>query len=165
MKRDNWKSLALMGLSSGLLTLNSASATENPLLIASGNHFSKSLASVSSKSSNTKSSTKDAEDPNDGNMNYHVMSEDELLLQLSPEGIEMYKKLDSKGKGLALLVASAMCNGTNACDGLNACRTEKNDCAGKGKCKGKGKCAFSDKNLAVKLVRDKMAAKRNQMTH
>jgi hypothetical protein len=41
--------------------------------------------------------------------------------------------------------------------------TYKNSCAGKGSCKGQGKCAISYKNLAVKLVYNKMAAKRAKL--
>lgn len=103
----------------------------------------------------------DKDDKNDGNLGYHLMTEEELLLELNDEGIKLYNKLSPEGKELARYVASQRCNGTNKCKGLNACQTEKNECAGKGSCEGLGKCAFSDKNLAVKVVSDKMAQKRN----
>lgn len=144
MKRKDFSQLALAGLASGILITSPLAAED----------------SKSSSNDDNKSGTSKAYDPNDGNMNYHVMSEDELLMQLNPEGIAMYKSLDSKGKALALLVASSMCDHTNECKGLNACQTDDHACAGKGQCKGQGKCSFSDKNLAVKLVRDKMAGKR-----
>ncbi|MBA3956958.1 MAG: hypothetical protein H0X51_00990 [Parachlamydiaceae bacterium] len=145
MKRHDWKRLALLGFSSGILV-------SSPLYAAQ-------------TTSQTKTETDSAaEDPNDGNMNYHLMTEDELLLQLNPKGIAMYKSLDSEGKALALIVASAYCMGTNPCKGLNACSQEGHDCAGKGECKGQGKCATGDKNLAVKMVRDRMAAKRSGAT-
>lgn len=159
MKRPDFLQLALVGISSGILVTSQLSA-------ATTKSSSKASSKTSIADADKKAPVKKAEDddkdsdPNDGNMNYHVMSEDELLLQLSPEGVAMYKGLDSKGKQLALLVASSMCDHTNECAGLNACQTDDNACAGKGKCKGQGKCAFSDKNLAVKLVRDKMANKR-----
>lgn len=144
MKRQDFIQLALVGLSSGMLVTSQLSAATK---------------SATTKDTYAKSNDKDS-DANDGNMNYHVMSEDELLLQLNPEGVAIYKGLDNKGKQLALLVASAMCDHTNQCAGLNACQTDEHACAGKGTCKGTSKCAFSDKNLAVKLVRDKMAGKR-----
>ena len=100
---------------------------------------------------------------NESNMNYHLMSEDELLLELNPQGESTFKSLDQEGKKLALYTASMMCSGTNLCKGLNACKTDDNECAGKGACKGLGKCAFSDKNLAVKVVADKMKAKRSAL--
>lgn len=153
MKHMEWKTIVLMGLSTGLLTTNALSA-----ITSSSNASSKTNASGS------KAHSGNNDDPNDGNLNYHVMTEDELLLELDSDGIAMYKSLSPEGKALALLVASARCNGSNACKGLNACKTEKNDCAGKGACKGQGKCAVADKNLAVKLVRNKlMAEKRSQV--
>lgn len=142
MKKCEFKKLALMGLSSGLLltsqlTASAPNATATPL--------------------------KSTKDKNNGNVGYHLMSEEELLLELNSEGVKQYNSLDAKGKELAIKVASMRCNGTNQCAGLNACQTDKNDCAGKGKCQGQGKCAISDKNLAVKLVYDKMAKKRAGM--
>jgi len=103
-------------------------------------------------------------DKNEGSMNYHLMTEQELLRELNDNGIRMYKSLSPEGKALALKVASNSCKGSNECKNLNACRSEKNSCAGKGDCAGKGICAVSDKNLAVKLVYDKMNAKRANMT-
>jgi hypothetical protein len=117
----------------------------------------------SSKDSSSSTSTSDA-DANAQNMSYHLWSEKELLEQLNDEGVKLYNSLDSEGKLMARKVASNMCNGTNECSGLNACKTDKNDCAGKGTCKGTGKCALADKNLAVKLVVKKMAAKRANAT-
>ena len=110
----------------------------------------------------SKDSSDDYSNPDEGNMGYHLMTEQELLMELNDNGIKLYKSLDPEGKALARLVASQRCNATNACKGLNACQTEKNACAGKGDCKAKGKCAFSDKNLAVKVVAKKMAEKRSQ---
>lgn len=101
---------------------------------------------------------------NDGNMNYHMMTEDELMLELNDEGARMYQGLSKEGKALALKVASGMCGGTNQCRKLNACKSDKNPCAGKGDCAGQGICAFSDKNLAVKVVYDKMHEKRQELT-
>jgi|GEM_PF-6895820 len=95
-------------------------------------------------------------DPNEGNMNYHLMTEQELLRELNEDGVKMYNSLNKEGKALALKVASGMCRGSNQCAGLNACKSSTNPCAGKGDCAGKGICSISDKNLAVKLVYDKM---------
>lgn len=110
--------------------------------------------------SNKTSSELAEREKDDGNLGYHVMTEDELLLELNDQGTALYNSLDAEGKALARLVASQRCQDTNECKGLNACQTDKNTCAGKGECKGKGKCAFSDKNMAVKVVADKMAKKR-----
>jgi hypothetical protein len=148
MKKGKFAQLALMGLSSGVLLTSQLNAGIAPFYL---------LAAVSDADA-------DSEDPEDGNMNYHLMTEDELLSQLSPNGIKMYKSLSPDGKGLALYVASAQCNGTNKCSGLNACQTEDHGCAGQGDCKGTGKCSFSDKNLAVKVVSDKLTGKRAKIT-
>lgn len=100
-------------------------------------------------------------DPNSENMGYHLMSEDELLLQLNDQAAKQYQALSPEGKALAREVASQRCQGTNQCKGLNACQTDKNNCAGQGSCKGQTKCAFSDKNIVIKLVTKKMAEKRS----
>jgi hypothetical protein len=118
---------------------------------------------VAENDSSEKHGEYNADDANDSNLGYHLMTEDELLLELNDEGAKMYQSLDPKGKELALEVASMRCAGTNPCGKLNACKTEKNDCAGKGSCKGTGKCAVSDKNLAVKLVYEKMKNKRSNL--
>lgn len=95
-----------------------------------------------------------------GNITYHLMSEDDLLMELTPEGTKIYQSLTPEGKILARKMASRSCNNTNDCKGEGACRSDANDCAGKNKCKGQGICAFSDKNVAVKLAAKKMASKR-----
>lgn len=102
-------------------------------------------------------------DTTDGNMGYHLMDDDEILLQLNDEGTKLYNSLSPEGKKLAREVASARCNGTNSCKGLNGCRTDKNECAGKGSCKGQGKCAIADPNVAVKLAAKKMSEKRQNV--
>lgn len=100
-------------------------------------------------------------DPNDGNLNHRLMTEQELKLELNQEGIRMYNSLSPEAKAMALKVASMSCNGTNDCKGYGACKTDKNNCAGQNDCKGQGKCALADKNMAVKLVYKKMQEKRN----
>lgn len=146
MRKHDFKKLALLGVSSGLLIAHPVAAVSN----------------TSTKTTDSKSNSK-SYDPNDGNMNYHLMTEEELKLQLNGEGISIYDSLDEEGKRLARKVASMACAGTNDCKRLGACKTDKNECAGKNACKGKGTCAHSDKNQAVKLVRDHMALKRAGM--
>lgn len=142
MKKRELKQLAILGLTGGLLIANQAEAAKTETTKAS-------------------STSEDNYDPNDSNIGYKLMTEDELLIELNNDGVKMYNSLNPQGKALALEVASMRCAKTNPCGGLNACATDKNDCAGKGKCKGQGKCALSDKNLAVKLVYEKMAGKRS----
>lgn len=139
MDKKNLSKLALLGLTSGVLIANQVHAANT--------------------ADASKTDTK-AKDKNDENMGYHLYTEDELLLELNDEGVKLYQSLSPEGKKLALKVASARCNATNECKGLNACQTSSNSCAGKGSCKGQGKCAIADKNLAVKLVAQKMAGKR-----
>lgn len=147
MKKQHLKKISLYGLISGLCALQNLEA-ESP----------NGKLPSSSKSAEVKES-----DPNAGNMGYHLMSEEELLLELNDEGYKLYMSLDKEGRALAREVASARCNSANKCKGLNACKTDANECAGKGQCKGKSKCAMADKNLAVKLAAKKMAEKRGQV--
>lgn len=195
MKKHDLKTLALMGLTGGLLLGQQGAAAKDPDFQETPwenmqehkcngphgcpgslpNHECGSkcggLTALRDKSAdqdlespaNSKDQQKQDSDPNQGNMHYHLMTEQELLIELNTDGVRMYNSLDDEGKALARRVASMMCQGTNECKGLNGCMTDKNTCAGKGDCRGKGKCALSDKNLAVKLVYDKMAAKRANM--
>lgn len=181
MKKRNLNHLAILGIASGLVALTNSSANASQsasekmdirLLLAehkcNGPHGCPGQSNKTSNADNIqnsplakKSSILLADkDKDDGNLGYHVYTEDELLLELNDKGTALYNGLDSEGKALARLVASQRCDHTNECKGLNACQTEKNKCAGQGSCKGQGKCAFSDKNLAVKAVADKLAKKR-----
>jgi uncharacterized membrane-anchored protein YhcB (DUF1043 family) len=136
MKKICLKKLAVSGLVAGLCTLQTVEAAEN------------------------QAQNKENIDYSAQNLNYHLMTEDELLDQLNDEGVKVYKSLSPEGKKLAREVASSACNNMNPCKGLNACKTDKNACNGQGACKGQGKCAQSDPNVAVKLVAKKMAEKR-----
>jgi hypothetical protein len=167
MKKSDLKKLALMGLSSGVLMTNQVSAQTGhttPAQVHNSANLVVNKCSASTPTSNSPKVSPPTNDPNDGNMNFHIMTEDELMIELNPQGIDMYNKLPLEGKTLGRKLASMMCNGTNPCMGLNSCQTTKNDCAGKGACKGQGKCAISDKNLAIKLVSEKMAGKRDAAT-
>lgn len=134
MKKHSFKTAAVLGLAAGMAI--------------SGN--------LQADAKTTPKNSTEATDPNAGNLGYHLLTEDELLLDLNDEGYKLYMSLSPDGKALAREVASTRCNSSNQCKGLNACATEKNKCAGKGSCKGTGKCALSDKNLAVKLVAKKL---------
>ncbi len=171
MKKSNLNKLAILGITSGIISLSQTTlhASLLPsekynmnLLLAehkcSGPHGCP--AETKSKNSAANYALIAEKDKEDGNLGYHEYTEDELLLELNDKGTALYNSLDAEGKALALIVASQRCNGTNTCSGLNACQTEKNKCAGQGACKGQSKCAFSDKNLAVKVVADKLAKKR-----
>lgn len=145
MKKQNMKILALAGLYSGLCTISLL----NPICAAESQKKLPKIVSLEQK---------EAE-----NIEHHLMTEEELLLNLNSKTRDLYNGLTPEGKQLVLKVASSSCDGTNECKGLNACETPNNTCAGKGECKGKGKCAIADKNLAVKLVADKMAKKRQNL--
>lgn len=134
------KELILVGVTMGLLT-ETASASDN-------DHQEKLSLYEQMKQSEG------------GNFGYHLMTEEELLLELNQAGADLYYQLTPAGKRLARIVASQRCDGRNPCKGLNACRTDKNDCAGQGACRGQGKCSTSDKNLAIKLVTKKLATER-----
>jgi hypothetical protein len=156
MKRKDLRQLALMGLAGGALLLTP----------------SKTQAALDVKTpstTQTKEEVKGAQiDYSAADREYHKMSEKELLDVLDANGKKMYSELSPEGKKLAIDVASSKCSTYNTCKGLNACATEKNKCAGQGACKGQSKCAFIDKNMAVKVVYEKMKNKRaelNQANH
>lgn len=140
MKKNDFKKMALMGLASGCL-------------------LSSETVQAADAKANGKAST---EFQDNGNIGYHLFSEDELLMELNDEGTKSYEALSPEGKALARKLASQRCNASNDCKGQNACRTDVNECAGKGGCKGKSKCSFSDKNLAVKVASGLMKSKREK---
>lgn len=151
MKKQELIKLAFMGISSGVLISAQAQAetaetAETPATEANGCGGKSGCGGENNEYSN-----------NQGNYGFHILSEDELVLELNEKGEALYMSLSDEGKDLARKVASQRCNGTNLCKGLNACQTENHSCAGQGSCKGQGKCGFSDKNLAVKVVSIKMA--------
>lgn len=159
MKKRDLSKLALMGLVAGLCMTEPLHAKDK------SSKEEKSSAKVNaSDSTNENDSSEYADDsssnPNDENIGYHLMTEDELMEYLNEKTKKLYYSLSPEGKKMALEVASQRCNKTNSCKGLNACETPENACAGKGTCKGTSKCAFADKNLAVKVVAKKMAEKR-----
>lgn len=156
MKKRDLKKLALLGLTTGMILSQDVQSNEMHDKI----EISSLLAANTSTDTKPKG-TDTTSNPNDSNLGYHLMTEEELLLELNTDGQRMYKQLDAHDKKMALEVASERCNNSNECKGLNACKTDKNECAGKGSCKGQGKCAIADKNLAVKLVYDKMQKKRS----
>lgn len=167
MEKRNLRKLALLGLASGLVISGPANADETrenfkveQLLAAHKCKGSHGCPGLTPNRDRPRSSGNN--DMNEGNLNYHLMTEDELMIELNQKGRNLYQKLDANGKRLARVVASQMCNETNECAGLNGCQTENNSCAGQGSCKGKSKCAIADKNLAVKLVSDKLAKKRKE---
>lgn len=166
MKKRNLRKLALLGLTSGLMLNGAAVAKEKSSLTPEqlesllAIHHCRAPDGCRGVTANPNSPKPDVPDRNDGNLGYHVMTEEELMLELNAQGRALYQKLDADGKRLARLVASQRCNETNECSGLNGCQTDKNDCAGQGSCKGTSKCSVADKNLAVKLVSDKLAKKR-----
>jgi hypothetical protein len=172
MKKRDFRKLALLGIASGFLISNQSLASETGTVQCEksvGLSQLESLIAASQKCGGphgcpglTADRDRPDSDPNSGNMNYRLMTEDELLLELNEKGRALYLSLDPKGRKLARIVASQMCNNTNICRGYNACRTDQNDCAGQGSCEGKSKCSFSDKNLAVKVVADKLAKKRRE---
>jgi len=139
MKKHNFKKLALLGLSTGLLIIS---------------HSTINAADAS------KIAEAPAEVENDG---YPKMSEQELKALLDAKTLKMYNEMSPKEKELAIDVASQICSGNNECKGLNSCNTDKNDCAGKGSCKGQTKCAIADKNLAVKLAHDRIESEKREM--
>lgn len=158
MKKRDLKKLALLGIAGGMaLTVSVEAGEKTPTVDIS------SLLALNSSNTSTEKSTNSSlnYDPNEGNLGYHLMDEQELLLELNEEGQRMYNAMDPANKKLAREVASQRCANTNACKGLNACKTDKNNCAGQASCKGNGKCGISDKNLAVRLVYNKMMKKNN----
>ena len=151
MKKNDLRQLALMGLAGGALLFTP----------------SKTQATVDEKTPNTTQEKQEVKGENidysAADRAYHKMSEKELLDSLDANGKKLYTELSAEGKKLAIAVASSKCSSFNTCKGLNACATEKNKCAGQGSCKGQSKCAFIDKNMAIKVVYEKMNNKRAEL--
>lgn len=160
-KRDfTLKGLALTGLVAGLLVAPAHAAEEAKNKPAAADKPKKATTEDKQKKTDSDDDFMKAFDKYDGNIGYHLFTDEEMKRELNPDGLRMYESLSPEGKELARKVASQSCNGQNDCKGLGGCQTDEHKCAGKNKCKGKGKCAIADKNLAVKLAFDKMRDKR-----
>ena len=156
MRKRDFKSLAFLGITSGLCVLSSLHGQD--IL----NEEIESVEGSDPVDTIDGDITEPPYDPNAENEGYYIMTENELLLHLNQKGRKLYDNLSPEGKELARQVSSRRCNNANECKGLNACKTDDNECAGKGNCKGLTKCSFGDKNLAIKLVAKKMAEKRQE---
>lgn len=158
MKKQNLKSLAITGLAAGLLVssqgISAEKAKQQPVA-------QQGKATTAPKKTAAKEDSFDtAFEKYDGNITYHLMTEEELKRELTPSGQKMYDSLTPEYKELARKVASTTCSGMNPCAGFGGCRSKDNACSGQNKCEGKGTCATSDKNISVKRVYDKMVEKR-----
>lgn len=156
MKKSNLKSLAITGLAAGLLVSAQGASAEKD---------KQPNTQQGSKANQAKSDSKTddfdaAFEKYDGNITYHLMTEEELKRELTPAGQKMYDSLTPEYKELARKVASTTCSGMNPCKGFGGCRSKDNACSGKNACEGKGTCATSDKNISVKRVYDRMMEKR-----
>lgn len=161
MKKFKLIYLLILGMSGSLIAAQDNTAKPDPKSPSASTPDSKTPDTTKS---DVKPAVDPSQDPSYGNLGYHLMTEDELSLEVNDEGMKLFQSLDAEGKALALKVASQRCAQTNFCRGLNACATDKHKCAGEGECKGQGKCGFADKNLAVKVVAKKMAQKRADLT-
>jgi hypothetical protein len=140
MKKPDLKSLALMGITGGLILSSQGNAADYQ---TTGTHNQHATANNAEK--------------------HREMSESELMEKLDANHKAMYKEMTPEGKKMALKLANQSCAGTNECKGLNACKTDNNACAGKGGCKGQSKCSFKDKNKAVDTANQHMQQKRTEM--
>ena len=142
MKKSNLTKLAMMGLVSGLLA--GCSGADKPAEESTGNMgdmMGKKIGEMAG------------------------MNAENLMSQLNAESKKLFEDMDKEHQMKVLKVASQKCAGSNECAGLNACKSATNECAGMASCKGNGGCAFTDKNLAVKLVYKKMMEKRGKMNY
>lgn len=150
-KNTNLKKIALFALTGGILMAQTqANAAQNNQYYRGNQSYTADATDASMNSSMQKSSN-------------HMMSEQDLLSQLSPEGKATFQGLSPEGKALALKLANQSCKGQNECKGMNSCKSNENSCAGQGGCKGTSKGPFTDKNVAVKVAAKKMAEKRSMM--
>src|SRR3989338_8838720 len=98
LAKNDFAKLALMGLTSGVLILNS------------GGQKKLSAAELTPSSEKTSPANEDSEDSgysnDNGNIGYHVFTEEELLDELNSEGEKLYQSLNEEGKKLAREVAS-----------------------------------------------------------
>ena len=155
MNKNDLKKLALLGLAGGMIISQNVYADDKN---------DKKLTQVNQGKVDYKNKSLDdiINDVSSGNLQYHLMSEEELLEELDANGKRIYDSLTPEGKKLAIDTASNICSGNNKCKGLNACKSDKNECAGQGSCKGQSRCAITDKNLAVQLAAQRMEEKRNE---
>jgi hypothetical protein len=166
MERKNLRSLAVLGLSTGILI----SAQQTPIEAAVYDKLLTHSMSLLAANTSTSASAdkKDATDEDiqkkqqENASSYKQLTEDDLYGMVNSKTWALYESLSPEGKTLALNIASRSCDGSNDCRGQGACKDNKHNCAGQNECRGKSKCNVSDKNLAVKLAANIMAKKRGE---
>jgi hypothetical protein len=156
MKTRNLRALTITGLAAGLLVSSHGISAEKDTPTAAQQSSETNLTKAASKTD----AFDTAFEKYDGNITYHLMTEEELKRELTPAGQKIYDSLTPEYKELAKKVVSTTCSGMNPCKGFGGCRSKDNECSGKNKCEGKGTCATADKNVSVKRVYDRMMEKR-----
>ena len=138
MRKFDFKKLALMGITGGVMCATQVSADQP------------------TTNMDNRSATPNIPTP-------AKIDEAHFLKKLTPESKEMYMKMSPEGKALALKLANQGCTGKNDCKGLNSCTSANNTCAGKGGCKGTSPGPFTDMNKAVQVANKHMQEKRTKM--
>lgn len=132
MKKQDLTTLAMLGISSGL------------------------IVSGCQKGSWGKRETK-PEGENSPSEN-HLEAAEEMMADmksfydiLSPENKKKFNELDARHKMMAIEMVNQSCKGENKCAGLGGCKTSKHSCAGQNACKGQGGAPIRDPNKAVEV--------------
>lgn len=120
--RKDWATLALMGISAGLIV-----------------------------SSCEKGNADHNKDPKTNKNNQNQLSPEmkAFYSSLSPASKQKFAELDAQHRMMAVEMASQSCNGENRCAGMGGCAAEQHACAGKNECKAKGGPPVKNPDRAV----------------
>lgn len=123
MKKQDLATLALLGISAGLLIggCQQQSHKKNP------------------------------QENTQGSLQQLTSTMQSFYSSLSPEAQKKFIALDNEHKMMALEMAQQSCQGKNNCAGKGGCATQKHDCAGHNSCKGQGGAPVQDINRAVNV--------------
>ncbi|NGX60758.1 MAG: hypothetical protein K940chlam9_00226 [Chlamydiae bacterium] len=141
MKKQSLATLAVMGISAGLIVTGCDKNSE------------KNGASRNGSNSNNKASA--AEQMSPSMKSFHN--------SLSNEGKKKFMELDAEHKMKAVEMTNQSCQGQNKCEGMGGCGSENNSCSGHNSCKGQGGKPVKDPNKAVKTQHNNQIEQRGHM--
>ena len=125
MKKRDLASLAMIGISAGLLVAGCQTKPSHPPGGSRGNTAAAEQMSPDMQS---------------------------FYNNLSPEAQQKFMQMDAQHRMMAMEMTEQNCKGQNACKGLGGCKGATHACAGKNGCKGQGEGPpVRDPNKAVDI--------------
>lgn len=89
-------------------------------------------------------------------------AEQAFVKQLDANARQMFQNMTNEQRAMCMNMPMHGCKGQNTCKGQGGCKAAGQGCSGRNSCKGHGGCSV-DANKAMKMISDKMMAKRMEV--